>query len=226
MGNWWIEQKGRNVSVDWAPPVRIVAIITLITTTLDLLADIIMAIKLNDIFRPFTCSAFHATIFFFIFAAVSAVIYVIEWVDCIVTLKNNQETRWLCKLSRSLAIVFEEIPLPLCMLIIYCNQPSMSLAQPGLFVSIIKLIALTWGIVKFIKIRFCWFFMPCCLDHGYDENVRRCFNFTVYRVVMLAVNICHVIAIVLTIINIVIYGRGGQQTPFNDYPPCYPSLTY
>lgn len=109
----------------------------------------------------------------------------------------------------------------ICMLIIVSYQPNKGLTNPGLLVSCIKMIALIWGIVKFVKIRFCWFFMPCCYGHGFYENTNRCCTFTLYRTVMLIVNIFHIIAIILVFFNIILYGQGGTTTPASDYPQCY-----
>lgn len=88
------------------------------------------------------------------------------------------------------------------------------------FGSAIKFVSLTWGIIKFIKLKFCWFFYPCNGGHGYNENVRRCFTFNLYRVAMIVVNVCHVISIALCVINICI--ASGAAKPFSpkDYPPC------
>lgn len=222
---WWIEQRDHTPKyVDWAPPVRVIAVVTLITATLDLLADFIMAIKISHVFRNFTCPAYHAAIAYFFFIGCSVLIYIVEFADCIITVKQNRETRWLCKLSRSLYLIFEEVPIAFCFMIIFLNQPHLSLVSPGLLVSCIKLVALTWGIVKFVKIRFCWFCMPCCYGNGLYENIDHCFTFTLYRTVMLIVNLFHILAIILVIINIVICSRGGVRTPEYLYPPCYPEV--
>lgn len=170
----------------------------------------------------FGCVAYRATIAFFFFVGLSAIIYVIEWIDSIITLKNNQETRWLCRLSKSANLVFEEVPLPLCLLIIFYNEPRMSLANPAMIASCIKLVALVWGIVKFIKLKFFWFCLPCTMDHGFKENCRRCWTPKLLRIIMLIVNICHILAIVLTIINICNTSGGGKAMPEHEYPPCYP----
>ncbi|EYB87113.1 hypothetical protein Y032_0268g795 [Ancylostoma ceylanicum] len=50
------------------------------------------------------------------------------------------------------------VPLPLLMNVLFTNEPRLSLAGPVFFGSCIKLVALTWGLVKFTKLRFFW---PC-----------------------------------------------------------------
>lgn len=174
----------------------------------------------------FGCTAYRATCAFFFFVAISAGIYIVEVIDSIVTLKNNQETRWLCKLSRSLQLVFEEVPLPLCLLIIVLNEPRKGIANPAMVASCIKLVALVWGIVKFIKMKFCWFCLPCTMDHGFYENCHRCWTPKLIRVVMLFVNLCHAAAIALTIINIIVSSKGSKVMPEHEYPPCYPQESW
>jgi len=85
--------------------VRVVSVVTLITATLDLIADFVMAMKLSGLFRGFTCVAFYASVGFFVFVAASIAIYVVEFIDCVITVRQNRETRWLCRLSRSLYLV-------------------------------------------------------------------------------------------------------------------------
>lgn len=133
-----------------------------------------------------------------------------------------QETRWLSRLSKSLCLTCEEVPLPICLLIIFTTEPGHrgNMAGPVKFGAAIKFIALTWGIVKFIKLKFCWFFYPCNGGHGYHENVRRCFKFTLYRVAMIIVNICHVVSICLCVINMMIATGAGKPLSIKDNPPC------
>lgn len=210
------------VYVDKAAPVRVVAMVSLLTATLDLMGDIIMCIRFGKVFQSFGCTARNAAVTFFVFVGFSCVVYIIEWVDCVVTVKNNQETRWLCRLSRSLYLTLEEIPLPICLMVIYQNEPRTSLANPAMIASAIKLVALLWLIVKFIKMKFCWFCLPCILDHGFDENVRRCLTLKWWRIAMLFVNVCLVAAILITFVNIIITSGGGKTLSEIDYPPCYP----
>lgn len=209
------------VYVDKAAPVRVVSLVSLLTATLDLFGDIIMCIRFGDVFQSFGCIARNAAICYFVFVGFSIVVYIIEWVDCIVTFIQNQETRWLCKLSRSLYLALEEIPLPLCLLTIYRNEPRTALANPAMIASAIKLVALLWLIVKFVKMKFCWFCLPCILDHGLDENVRRCFTMKWWRVAMFFVNVCLIVAIVLSVVNIAMTSSGGKILSEADYPPCY-----
>lgn len=105
--------------LDFAPPVRIIAVITLICTTLDVFADIVMCIKLSAIIGDFKSKhAISATYCYYLFTAISVVIYIVEVVDIIITLKKNRENRILTPLVKSLIIVLEEVPLPTCLLII------------------------------------------------------------------------------------------------------------
>lgn len=74
----------------------------------------------------------------------------------------------------------------------------------------IKLITLTWGIVKFTKLRFFWPLLPLNPKHNMRENIRRCFHLNLYRLLMILVNLFHFIAIFLVINNIWISGKGGR----------------
>lgn len=96
-------------------------------------------------------------------------------VDVCLTLKNDEENKFYARLAKSMVLALEEVPLPLLLFIIWCpilspspplrqegglsdrtHEPRMSLAQPCLIASCIKLVALVWGIVKFAKLKFCW----------------------------------------------------------------------
>lgn len=168
----------------------------------------------------FGCIAHRATSAYFFFIGISAVIYIVQLAESIITIKNNQETRWLCKLSRSLQLVFEDVPLPVCLLIIFFYEPRIALANPAMVASCTKLVSLIWGIVEFIKIKFCWFCLPCTKDHGFEENCQRCWTPTIIHVAMFVVNLCHGLAIGLTIFNIIVSSRGGIVMPEHEYPPC------
>jgi len=197
---------------DIAPPVRVIAIITLLCSTLDVFADIVMSIKLSTLVKDFNApDSIRATYCYFLFTAISVIIYIIEVIDIIITLKNNQENRILTPLVKSLIIVFEEVPLPVCLLIIYSNEATVTLANPMLVISCIKLVTLTWGILKFMKIKFCWLCLPCLLDHGMRENVRRCFSVSFHKFAMIVVNICHAIAITVCLMNIIISSRKADN---------------
>jgi len=211
--------------IDKAPPARVIALITLLASTLDLFADVILAIYLGKELTkapPFGCVGKRATYAYFFFTGITGLVYVVEFIDCVTTLKNNQETRWLSRLSKSLCLTCEEVPLPICLLIIFTTEPGHrgNMAGPVKFGAAIKFIALTWGIVKFIKLKFCWPFYPCNGGHGYHENVRRCFKFTLYRVAMIIVNICHVVSICLCVINMMIATGAGKPLSIKENPPC------
>lgn len=86
----------------------------------------------------------------------------------------------------------------------------MSIANPMHIASWIKLITLSWGIIKFTKLRFFWPFLPLNPKHDYQENVRRCFQLNLYRITMIIVNMFHLFAILIVILNIVMSGNGGK----------------
>jgi len=198
-----------------SPPVRTIAVITIIVSTLDLLADIVLCVRFGAVVHNFCSrSAEKAVYFFYVFTVLSAIAYIVEMVDCVITIKRNQETRFLSRASKSALMLLEEIPLPICILIIYTNEPRSSLATSIVLASCVKLNALVWAIVKFTKLRFCWFFLPCTLDHGTQENVRRCFTWRLFRLCMFIVNVFHMIAVILTVINIINASDGGHTMPY------------
>uniref|UniRef100_A0A0R3RHD7 Anoctamin n=1 Tax=Elaeophora elaphi TaxID=1147741 RepID=A0A0R3RHD7_9BILA len=131
--------------------------------------------------------------------------------DVCLTLKNDYENVFNARLAKSLVLAAEEVPLPLLLNVLFTYEPRMSIANPACLVSWIKLIALTWGIVKFTKLRFFWCCLPLNPKHDTRENFRRCFTFTLYRITMIFVNICHIIAIAIVINNIVITSKGGRR---------------
>lgn len=82
----------------------------------------------------------------------------------------------------------------------------------------IKLSALLIGVLKFAKMRFCWFFYPCRSGNS-EENIQRCFTFTWYRAAMIFVNVCHAIAITLCVITLILASTGGIKYA-KDNNPC------
>ncbi|OZC10963.1 hypothetical protein X798_02107 [Onchocerca flexuosa] len=153
---------------------------------------------------------------YFFFTGVSVIVYVFEMTDVCLTLKNDFENVFNARLAKSLVLAAEEVPLPILLNVLFTYEPRISIASPAYLASWIKLIALTWGIVKFTKLRFFWCCLPLNPKHETRENFRRCFTCTLYRITMIFVNICHIIAIVIVIHNIVITGKGGRPIKSND----------
>ncbi|KAF8383256.1 hypothetical protein PRIPAC_72398 [Pristionchus pacificus] len=168
-------------SIEWAPPLRVIAVVTLFASTLDLMADFLL------------CSR-----------------YVFEMIDVCLTLKYEVENVFYARLAKSLVLAAEEVPLPSLLYILFTNEPRLSLAQPVFISSWIKLVALTWGIVKFTKLRFCWPCLPLNPKHDFRENLRRMVSLTLYRVCMIIVNSCHILAIVIVIKNLIASSAGGR----------------
>lgn len=197
--------------VDKAPPVRVVAIITLFASTLDLFADMLLCHKLYTTLDHFcTHVAYNAAICYFVFTGISVAVYACEMADVFITLKYDEEKPFYARLAKSMMIVFEEVPLPLILCIIFTNEPHQKLANPAMIASCVKFVALVWGIVKFMKLKFCWPFQPCCQGHGWNENVRRCCMPTCYKICMCIVNICHLLSIIICFNNIIQASHGGR----------------
>jgi len=103
-----------------------------------------------------------------------------------------------------------QVPLPLLLYFLFTAEPRLSIANPMHIASWIRLITLTWGTVKFTKLRFFW---PCLIfnpKHTTRENVRRMFQINCYRATMIFVNCCHFAAIAIVVENLVLSGRGGR----------------
>ncbi|EFO16098.2 hypothetical protein LOAG_12410 [Loa loa] len=208
----WSRSGGPKDTLEWAPPLRVVAVVTLFASTLDLIADFLLCSKIAEFLPNFQSDiAFLAAYGYFFFTGVSMIVYVFEMTDVCLTLKNDFENVFNARLAKSLVLAAEEVPLPILLNVLFIHEPRMSIASPAYLVSWIKLIALTWGIVKFTKLRFFWCCLPLNPKHDTTENLRRCFTLTLYRITMIFVNICHIIAIVIVIYNIVITGKGGRR---------------
>uniref|UniRef100_A0A0K0EQC7 DUF4220 domain-containing protein n=1 Tax=Strongyloides stercoralis TaxID=6248 RepID=A0A0K0EQC7_STRER len=204
-------------SFEWAPPIKIVAVVTLVTSTLDLLADFLMCAKIAEHLGNFQSDiAFKAANGFFLFTGISILVYIFEMTDVCLTLKNEVEDVHMARLAKSMVLALEEVPLPILLNIMYTNEPRMSLSTTVNIGSWIKLITLCWGLVKFTKLRFLWCCLPMNPKHDFNENVRRCFDFTLYRVVMIIVNFCHFTAIFICVINIIDSNQGGKPIYVKD----------
>ncbi|CAB3400896.1 unnamed protein product [Caenorhabditis bovis] len=207
----WADNGPKN-GLEWAPPVRVVAVVTLIASTLDVLADLLVCNRIAEFLGNFQSKiAIYAAYGYFIFTAISLIVYLFEMIDVCKTLKYDEENVFYARLAKSMVVALEEVPLPALMNILFTHEPRLSLASPVYFSSWIKLVALSWGIVKFTKLRFFWPCLPLNPKHDLTENVRRCFTFTLYRIAMIIVNICHILAIVIVIANLIASSSGGRQ---------------
>ncbi|VDN01202.1 unnamed protein product [Thelazia callipaeda] len=201
---------------EWVPPLRVISVVTLLSSTLDLVADFLLCIKIAEFLPNFQNEvAFLAAYGYFFFTGVSVIVYVFEMSDVCLTLKNDYENIFMARLAKSLVLAAEEVPLPIFLNILFTYEPRMSIANPAYLASWIKLIALTWGIVKFTKLRFFWCCLPLNPKHDTMENFRRCFTCTLYRITMIFVNICHIIAILIVINNIVLTSKGGKRITYS-----------
>ncbi|CAJ0958072.1 unnamed protein product, partial [Mesorhabditis belari] len=197
--------------LEWAPPLRVISIVTLFVATLDLLADFLVCIRISEYLENFQSrKAIYAAYGYFFFTGVSVMVYVFEVIDVCQALKYEQENIFTARLAKSLVLTLEEVPMPTLLNILFTNEPRLSLANPVFFSSWIKLVALTWGIIKFTKLRFFWPCLPCNPKHDRRENFRRMFTFTPYRVAMIIVNICHMYCIFIVTKNIMASANGGR----------------
>ena len=152
--------------MEWAPPVRIIAAVTLLASTLDLLADFLLCARIYEMLPHFvTTIAKNCAYGYFFFTGVSVIVYVFEMIDVCLTLKHDQEDVFYARLAKSLVLTLEEVPLPGFLYILFTSEPRLSLANPVHISSWIKLITLTWGIVKFTKLRFFWPLLPLNPKH-------------------------------------------------------------
>ncbi|KJH44238.1 hypothetical protein DICVIV_09749 [Dictyocaulus viviparus] len=153
---------------------------------------------------------------YFFFTGISVFVYVFEMIDVCQTLKYEEENVFYARLAKSLVLALEEVPLPSLLYVLFTNEPRLSLAGSVYFSSCIKLVALLWGLVKFTKLRFFWPCLPLNPKHDFRENVRRCFTLNLYRFTMIVVNICHLLAIVIVIMNIIASKNGGRAIVVKD----------
>uniref|UniRef100_A0A915DYG3 Gustatory receptor n=1 Tax=Ditylenchus dipsaci TaxID=166011 RepID=A0A915DYG3_9BILA len=157
-------------SRQWAPPVRVIAVITLFASTLDLMADFLLCARLAEFLNNFqTEIARNCAYGYFFFTGISILVYIFEMVDVCLTLKNDEEDVFFARLAKSLVLVCEEVPLPGLLWVLFSSEPRLSLANPMHISSWIKLITLSWGIIKFAKLRFFWPLLPLNPKHTYRE---------------------------------------------------------
>ncbi|CAJ0569286.1 unnamed protein product, partial [Mesorhabditis spiculigera] len=204
-------------NLEWAPPLRVISIVTLLAATLDLLADFLVCNRIAEFLPNFQSQkAIYAAYGYFFFAGVSVIVYIFEMIDVCQSLKYEVENVYTARLAKSLVLALEEVPMPTLLNILFTNEPRLSLANPVFFSSWIKLVALTWGIIKFCKLRFFWPCLPCNPKHDRRENIRRMFTFTAYRCAMILVNICHFYCIYIVIRNIMASANGGRPIKANE----------
>ncbi|CAI5455385.1 unnamed protein product [Caenorhabditis angaria] len=186
--------------------------------TLDVFADLLICNYLRDKFEIFSEEGgSHLVYGYFFFTAVSLIVYVFEMIDICKTLKYDEENLFYARLVKSLILVCEEVPLPLILYNLMDYRGGITLAHSFGLLSMIKIVTLAWGFIKFIKMRFFWPCLPLNPKHETRENVRRCFTLTQYRISMVIVNIFHVIALTLCILcvkkarGIQTLGSGGTN---------------
>ncbi|KAL3107852.1 hypothetical protein niasHT_017084 [Heterodera trifolii] len=226
-GRRWIWDSSKPTNqLEWAPPMRIIAVITLLASTLDLMADFLLCSRLAEYLHnfqvfaalcPFRLSlpfptefARYCALGYFFFTGVSILVYVFEMVDVCLTLKYDEENVFFARMAKSMVLVLEEVPLPALLYLLFTSEPRLSLANPMHIASWIKLITLSWAIVKFAKLRFFWPLLPFNPKHDKRENIRRCFHLNLYRMTMIVVNAFHLLAIFIVINNLVVSRRGGR----------------
>ncbi|KAI6239513.1 hypothetical protein M3Y99_00569300 [Aphelenchoides fujianensis] len=207
----WSLSETKSNHLEWAPPLRIISIITLFASTLDLMADFLLCTRLAEFLYNFqTDTATICAYGYFFFTGISILVYIAEMTDVCLSLKYDEENVFFARLAKSMVLVCEEVPLPLLLNILFSTEPRMSLANPMHISSWIKLITLSWGIVKFTKLRFFWPLLFLNPKHSKEENIRRCFHINGYRALMIFVNIFHILAIVIVVMNLLQSGRGGR----------------
>uniref|UniRef100_A0A0K0D570 Ion_trans domain-containing protein n=1 Tax=Angiostrongylus cantonensis TaxID=6313 RepID=A0A0K0D570_ANGCA len=106
---------GPSNAFEWAPPVMVVAVITLFASTLDLMADFLLCSRYA--FNPIaeflanfhSKTAIQAAYGYFFFTGVSVFVYIFEMVDVCQTLKYEEENVFFARLAKSLVLVLEEV---------------------------------------------------------------------------------------------------------------------
>jgi len=96
--------------LEWAPPVRVIAAITLFASTLDLMADFLLCSRLAEFLHNFqTEMARNCAYAYFFFTGVSILVYIFEITDVCLTLKNDEEDVYFARLAKSMVLVCEEV---------------------------------------------------------------------------------------------------------------------
>lgn len=93
-----------------APPVRIVALVTLFASTFDLLADFLLCARIAEFVGSFESDlARYAAYGYFFFTIVSIFVYIMEMTDVCLTLKNDEENVFFARLAKSCVLALEEV---------------------------------------------------------------------------------------------------------------------
>uniref|UniRef100_A0A915LX57 Gustatory receptor n=1 Tax=Meloidogyne javanica TaxID=6303 RepID=A0A915LX57_MELJA len=104
----WDRSKPIN-HLEWAPPMRVIAAITLFAATLDLMADFLLCSRLAEFLHNFQTERARLCAYgYFFFTGVSVLVYIFEIVDVCLTLKNEEEDLYFARLAKSMVLVFEE----------------------------------------------------------------------------------------------------------------------
>ncbi|PAV84639.1 hypothetical protein WR25_00734 [Diploscapter pachys] len=97
-------------SLEWAPPVRVIAVVTLFAATLDLMADLLVCNRIAEFLDNFQSQiAIYAAYGYFFFTGVSFFVYIAEMVDVCRTLKYDEEDIFYARLAKSMVLTLEEV---------------------------------------------------------------------------------------------------------------------
>ncbi|VDL79652.1 unnamed protein product [Nippostrongylus brasiliensis] len=96
--------------LEWAPPLMVVAVVTLFASTLDLMADFLVCSRIAEFLWNFHSQiAVVAAYGYFFFTGVSVFVYIFEMVDVCQTLKYEEENVFFARLAKSLVLALEEV---------------------------------------------------------------------------------------------------------------------
>ncbi|EPB80529.1 hypothetical protein ANCCEY_00426 [Ancylostoma ceylanicum] len=95
--------------LEWAPPIMVVAVVTLFASTLDLMADFLVCSRIAEFLGNFQSQiAIQAAYGYFFFTGVSVFVYIFEMVDVCQTLKHEEENVFFARLAKSMVLALEE----------------------------------------------------------------------------------------------------------------------
>jgi hypothetical protein len=93
-----------------APPIRVVAVVTLFASTFDLMADFLLCARIAEYVSVFESDiAKYAAYGYFFFTVVSIFVYIMEMTDVCLTLKNDEENVFFARLAKSCVLALEEV---------------------------------------------------------------------------------------------------------------------
>ncbi|RCN27650.1 hypothetical protein ANCCAN_26615 [Ancylostoma caninum] len=96
--------------LEWAPPIMVVAVVTLFASTLDLMADFLVCSRIAEFLGNFQSQiAIQAAYGYFFFTGVSVFVYIFEMVDVCQTLKYEEENVFFARLAKSMVLALEEV---------------------------------------------------------------------------------------------------------------------